>query len=118
MPQENEAQRKTTSRVMHEFKHGELDSGPGGKAGKVKSRKQAIAIALNEAGASRDQSPSQQRRALRHTKGKEARGETAMQEKEGKNAVTRDQLEEEARKRGIRGRSRMSKAELHKALKR
>ena len=31
---------------MHEFKHGELKSGQGGKGGKVKSRRQAIAIAL------------------------------------------------------------------------
>ena len=35
--------------VMHEFKHGELKSGKGGKGGKVKSRKQAIAIAISEA---------------------------------------------------------------------
>ena len=32
-------------KVMHEYKHGELKSGSGGK---VKSRKQAVAIALNE----------------------------------------------------------------------
>jgi hypothetical protein len=44
-------QRKTTGRVMHEFKHGELKSGRSGKGGKVKSRRQAIAIALKEAGA-------------------------------------------------------------------
>jgi len=47
------SQRKTTGRVMHEFAHGELKSGPNGKGGKVKSRKQAIAIALHEAGASK-----------------------------------------------------------------
>jgi hypothetical protein len=35
--------------VMHEYKHHELKSGPGGKAGAVKSRKQAIAIGLSEA---------------------------------------------------------------------
>ena len=35
--------------VMHEFKHGELKSGKGGKGGIVKSRKQAIAIGLSEA---------------------------------------------------------------------
>lgn len=33
-------------KVMHEYKHGELESGNGGK---VKSRKQAIAIGLSEA---------------------------------------------------------------------
>jgi hypothetical protein len=35
--------------VMHEFKKGKLKSGRGGKGGKVKSRKQAIAIGLSEA---------------------------------------------------------------------
>src|SRR5579863_2348134 len=84
MPKESEGQRDTESRVMHEFKHGELKSGAGGKGGKVKSRKQAIAIALHEAGASRDQSSSQKKHAPSRTKAKEARGETAMQEKEGK----------------------------------
>lgn len=34
-------------KVMHEFKEGELESGKSGK--KVKSRKQAVAIALSEA---------------------------------------------------------------------
>jgi hypothetical protein len=46
-------QREIEGRVMHEFKHGELRSGRGGKGGKVKSRRQAIAIALSEAGASK-----------------------------------------------------------------
>ena len=36
-------------RAMHERKHGKLRSGKGGKGGKVKSRKQAIAIGLSEA---------------------------------------------------------------------
>jgi hypothetical protein len=36
---------------MHEFKRGELKSGRGAKDGKVKTRRQAIAIALKEAGA-------------------------------------------------------------------
>lgn len=49
MPTESPSQRKTTGRVMHEFKHGELKSGRGGKGGKVKSRKQAIAIGLSKA---------------------------------------------------------------------
>ena len=46
-------QKRITGRVMHEFKHGELKSGPGGKGGRVKSRRQAVAIALEEAGASK-----------------------------------------------------------------
>jgi hypothetical protein len=36
-------------REMHRFKRGTAKSGKGGKAGKVKSRKQAIAIALSKA---------------------------------------------------------------------
>ena len=36
-------------REMHKFKRGTLKSGKGGKGGKVKSRKQAIAIGLSEA---------------------------------------------------------------------
>jgi len=35
--------------VMHEYKHGKLKSGKGGKGGIVKSRKQAIAIGISEA---------------------------------------------------------------------
>jgi hypothetical protein len=118
MPKQSEGQRKTAARVMHEFKHGELKSGPGGKAGKVKNPKQAIAIALRESGASNEQSPTQNKRAYRRAKAKEAGGETAMQEKEGKNAKTREALEQEARRRQIPGRSKMSKAELERASRR
>ena len=34
---------------MHRYKRGKARSGPGGKGGKVKSRKQAIAIGLSKA---------------------------------------------------------------------
>jgi hypothetical protein len=34
---------------MHRYKRGTAKSGPGGKGGKVKSRKQAIAIGLSKA---------------------------------------------------------------------
>lgn len=77
-------QKRITGRVMHEFKHGELKSGRGGKGGKVRSRRQAIAIALEEAGASKYESPRRNRRNLRRTESKEARGRTAQQEREGK----------------------------------
>ena len=80
-------QRRVEGRVMHEFKHGELRSGPGGKGGKVKSRRQAIAIALSEAGDSKYQSKSENKRRLRKTKRKERRGETAQQEREGRSHV-------------------------------
>ena len=40
---------KDVKREMHKFKRGKLKSGKGGRGGKVRSRKQAIAIGLSEA---------------------------------------------------------------------
>jgi hypothetical protein len=40
---------KDVEREMHKFKRGKLKSGSGGTGGKVKTRKQAIAIGLSEA---------------------------------------------------------------------
>jgi hypothetical protein len=87
MPRTTPRQRKSIGRVMHEFGHGELKSGPGGKGGKVKSRRQAIAIALEEAGASKYESGRQNRKHLARTERKEARGRTGQQEREGKSHV-------------------------------
>lgn len=98
MAKETQSQKKTTGRVMHEFAHGELKSGKGGKAGKVKSRKQAIAIALHEAGASKYDSKPKNKQNLAKTKHKEAAGKTAQQESEGKSHV------------GARGKRESSKA--------
>jgi len=72
---------------MHEFKHRELKRGRGGKGGKVKSRRQAIAIGLKEAGASKYESTSENKRNFAKSKRKEARGETAQQEREGRSHV-------------------------------
>jgi len=58
-----------------------------GKGGKVKSPRQAIAIALHEAGASKYESKRKNKRNLAKTKRKEGRGETYQQEKEGKGRV-------------------------------
>jgi hypothetical protein len=87
---ESARQKRITGRMMHEFKHGELKSGPGGKGGPVKSRKQAIAIALEEAGASKSESDSRNERNLRRTKQKEAQGRTGQQEAEGKSHLGAD----------------------------
>ena len=84
MPRTSPRQRKTTGRVMHEYKHGELKSGRGGK---VKSRKQAIAIALKESGASKYESKRENKKNLAKTERKEARGRTYQQEREGKSHV-------------------------------
>jgi hypothetical protein len=75
-------QQEITSRVMHEFKHGELERGHGG--GKVKSRKQAIAIALNEAGASNRRTPNQKRKVRAKMPKKKVRGVSGRLEREGR----------------------------------
>ena len=123
--QETPAQRETVERVMHEFKHGELKTARG--AQKVKNPKQAIAIALHEAGASKFESPQDNKRNLRRTKAKEARGETYRDEAEGPKAraksgansgggKTRAELYDEAKRRNIAGRSTMNKRQLEHAL--
>src|SRR5437764_5259704 len=83
---QNPAQKKTVQRVMHEFKHGELKTAAGKR--KVKNPKQAIAIALHEAGASKYESPKENAKSLRRTKGKERRGETGQDAAEGRGRRT------------------------------
>ena len=98
MAKQSPGQRRTVGRVMHEYKHGELKSGSGGKGGKVKNPRQAVAIALKEAGASKYESKSENKRNLARSKRKEATGRTYQQEREGKSHV------------GARGRRSSSRA--------
>ena len=122
-------QRKIMGRVMHEFEHGELYSGPDGKGGRVTNRQQAIAIALEEAGASKYESEAENEKHLKETEHKQAKGETGQQEAEGRSHVgaegrressrkgpTYDELYERAKKADIPGRSKMSKQQLANAL--
>jgi uncharacterized protein DUF6496 len=116
---ESSRQKRITGRVMHEFKHGELKSGRGGK---VKSRRQAVAIALREAGDSKYDSAKRNRRNLRRTEQKEAKGQTAQQEREGKSHIgayrkresTRAMAGRNARKQTARG-HRAAVGRAHKA---
>jgi hypothetical protein len=108
MAKSSPRQRKTAGRVMHEFKHGELKSGRGGKGGKVKSRKQAIAIALHESGASKYDSEKENKRALAKSKRKEARGATGQQEKEGKSHVGAKGKRESSRAMGGKNAERLT----------
>lgn len=87
MPKESESQKKTIRRVMHEYKHGELESG--GAGGRVKNPRQAIAIALHEAGAANRESPQKNAENLRKTKEKERSGKTAEARAEGREAQDR-----------------------------
>jgi hypothetical protein len=122
---QSKAQKETVERVMHEFKHGELrirGSGP-----KVRNPRQAIAIALREAGASKRQSAARNRESLKATKRKERRGETAQARAEGKGTAasrargrhgkSKAELYEQAKRKRVPGRSRMSKGELEDALR-
>lgn len=99
---ETPAQKQTVERVMHEFKHHDLETAGGRK---VRNRRQAVAIALSEAGASNRQSPGTNRKRLATTKRRERKAEK-----------TRADLYKEAKRRKIPGRSRMSKQELTRAL--
>lgn len=124
--QQSKRQKRTVRRVMHEYKRGELRTA--GSGPKVKSRKQATAIALREAGASKRESPKENRKNLRKTKAKERRGETAKARAEGKrtarrggrgrNQKTKAELYAEAKRRRVPGRSTMSKGQLERALRR
>jgi Family of unknown function (DUF6496) len=49
MARYGEASKKSVKSALHREKAGTLRSGKGGKGGRVKSRKQAIAIGLSEA---------------------------------------------------------------------
>lgn len=49
MAKYSKAAEEKVGKVMREFKEGTLRSGKGGSGGKVKSRKQAIAIGISEA---------------------------------------------------------------------
>ena len=153
MAKSSPRQRKTIGRVMHEYEHGELKSGQSGKGGKVKNRKQAIAIALREAGASKYESKRRNRKNEAKSERKERQGRTSQQEKEGKSHVgakgkresspamggknatkltrrgakaarsrvrhepgTKQELYQKAKRRGVEGRSKMTKTQLENAL--
>ncbi len=102
MAKQSKAQRETVERVMHEFKEGELETSRGAP---VRNQRQAVAIALHEAGASRDETPARNRGNLRRTKARER-----------DSGQTKTALLAEARRRGIPGRSTMDKAALVRAL--
>ncbi|TGD92752.1 DUF6496 domain-containing protein [Methylobacterium nonmethylotrophicum] len=106
MARTTEAQKGTIARVMHEFKEGELERRDGEP---VTDRRQAIAIALREAGASNQESPADNRANFRRTRGKE---------RDTRSHASRADLYAEARRRDIKGRSRMTRGELEQALNR
>lgn len=103
MPKPSPEQKHIVARVMHAFRQGDLDQ-PNGEP--VKNPKQAIAIALREAGSSNAETPAKNRENLAKTR----RGERRA-------GALKADLVAEARRRKIPGRSRMTKADLEKALR-
>ena len=127
MAKQSKPQKETVERVMHEFKHGQLKANGGRK---VKNPKQAIAIALHEAGASKYESPQENKKNLKETKAKERKGDTAKDRAEGQSSKsskrkssgnggdrTKAELYAEAKKRDLPGRSKMNKDQLERALR-
>lgn len=112
MARQSKPQKETVERVMHEWKHGELET-PAGDT--VTDRRQAVAIALSESGSSDRQSARENSRRLKRSKAKEAKGETGQAMAEG--SPTKAELYRLAQRKDVPGRSRMSKADLAKAVK-
>jgi hypothetical protein len=94
------AQQKKVAQAMHEFKEGELESST---SQKVENPKQAIAIDLSEAMALYKKPQSGPSKSANQNSGA---------------VPTQRELYEAARKRGLPGRSRMTKAQLARALAR
>jgi hypothetical protein len=66
----SKAASKKVEKALHEEKRGTLKSGKGGKGGKVKSRKQAIAIGLSEARAEGKKVPKKKTKKTKKKKTK------------------------------------------------
>lgn len=93
MAKETPGQQAKVAAIMHEWKQGQLKANGGRK---VRNPKQAIAIALHQAGASRDQTGEPP--PPDHTR------------------MTRAELYAEARRRRIPNRSGMTRHQLQQAL--
>lgn len=105
MAHQSPKQKQIVERVMHAFKEHHLEQRNGQP---VTNPKQAIAIALHEAGASNRESPEKNRAHLAATKRRERRAEAG---------ATRDSLYAEAKRRNVPGRSKMTRDQLVHALR-
>jgi hypothetical protein len=103
---------KKVKKVMREYKKGKLKSGSGRK---VKNRKQAIAIGLSEARKSGAKAPKKS--SSTKSRGS-SKSKAASKSRGSSNGVTKEQLYKQAQKRNIEGRSKMTKAQLQRALAR
>ena len=84
--------------VMREFKKGELHSGPGGKV--VKNPKQAIAIALSEAGKSK---PMREGGEMKESKAMMKKEVSFMKKKGAPKSMIKHEMEEAGMKKMAKG---------------
>lgn len=91
---------KTVESAMRRKKKGTLRSGPGGKGGKVKSTKQAIAIALSEARAKGAKVPK--KKTAKKGAKKSAVKKTAKKTAPRKKSAPKKAVRKSARKRTAR----------------
>lgn len=110
MAKQSPKQKQIVEHVMQAFKDGDLEQRNGAP---VTNPKQAIAMALHEAGSSNRDLPEKNRANLARTRRRERQARSATAEGA---PATRASLYAEAKRRGIAGRSGMSKAELERAL--
>ena len=114
MAKQSKAQRDAIGDVMQAYKRGDLTIGANGP--RVTNPKQAIAVALHEAGASNRETPSANRANLRRHRAK-TREAVPAHSRETPAGGSKAALYAEARRRNIAGRSTMSKGELEAALR-
>ncbi|HSU30914.1 MAG TPA: DUF6496 domain-containing protein [Bryobacteraceae bacterium] len=91
-PKSKRIVRKKMAKTMDEFKHHQLKSGPGGKAGTVKNPKQAIAIGLSEArkaGADIPPAPSKSRTAKKTSAKKTSAKKTSAKKSTSKRPTSK-----------------------------
>lgn len=105
MAKETPAQKRKVKKVMHEFKEGKLKSGAGKKRPKVKSRRQAVAIALSEAkvppkpGTTRAKQAAKKKTTIRKTPTKRSVAKKTTRRTTAKKAPTRTVRKSPVRKR-------------------
>lgn len=106
-PSTKSGKKAKVHKVMDEYKHGDLKSGQGGKGGKVKSRKQAIAIAMSESGQSK---PGKKKAAKKKTAKKSASKKTARKKTAKKSSAKKSSSRKTAAKKSSSRKSASKKS--------
>ena len=102
-----QAASKSVKRAMKKRKAGTLRSGRGGKGGKVKSRKQAIAIGLSEAREKGAKVPARKKSSAKKSSGRKTAAKKSTRKRAGaKRAGAKKSTRKSARRKTARKSSR------------